>query len=114
MSKVYGIRFYANAVPEALERALEGLDGFDQACIAAQFEQRLVEVQIGVKHHEYVVVVDLGAVLLLDFFEFGKARLGDRKGQNRGPPQPSPLPARGSLGGEKGRGLLPVRLQHHQ
>src|SRR5260221_9146593 len=36
---------------DSIDLLLEGLDGFNKACVAAQFEQRLVEVQIRSEEH---------------------------------------------------------------
>src|SRR6516162_7094552 len=59
---------------DAIDPLLKILDGLDQAGIAAQFEKRLVEVQIGVEHGKHVLAVDRCAVLPLDLFELSKSR----------------------------------------
>src|SRR5260370_16039044 len=59
----------------------ETLDGLDQARIAAQTEQSLVKMQIGVEYREHVTGVHRGAVLALQLVELGEvARVhGKRK-----------------------------------
>src|SRR6266567_1714524 len=63
----------------------ETLDGLDQARIAAQTEQSLVKMQVGVEYREHVTGVHRGAVLALQFVELGEvARIHGKRKYARG------------------------------